>query len=86
MAQRSRQDAIDIPEPCGAVVRGREKTIAGRAERHVLDQAAMPLDDGELRAALDVPNADHAVHGSGGQEPVVRTECAIHLLIDARPS
>ena len=83
VTQGSRQDTIDIPKPRGAVVRRREKATAVGAELHVLDQPPMPADDGELRTALDIPDADHSVHGSGGEEPVVRAECAIHLLMRA---
>src|SRR5262245_25294220 len=73
------QHSIDIPKPRYALVRCREKkTIVGRAELHVLDQATMAHDGRKQRAAFDVPNADRPIEGCGGQEPIVRTEGAIH--------
>ena len=41
----------------------------------------MAADGGEQRRSTDVPDADRAVDGSGGQEAIVGTEGAVHFLI-----
>ena len=81
MAQCGRENTIDIPKPCGPVVRRSEKTIAVGAELDVLDDAGVPADHGEQRAAFHIPDAGHSVHGRGGEETVVRTERAIYVLV-----
>ena len=82
MGERSRQNPVDIPEPSGAIVRSSEKNVVvNRAEFQVLDQGAMADDGGEQRRALDVPNANRAIEGSGSQEAIVLAEDAVHLLI-----
>ena len=81
MAQCGRQNTIDIPKPCGPVVRRSEKTTAVGAELDVLDDAGMPADHGEQRAAFNLPDAGHSVHRRGGEETVVRAECTIHVLV-----
>src|SRR5437588_852098 len=81
MPQRGGEHTIDVPEACGTIVRRGEKKVARGVECDVLDQTAMATDDGGRRAALNVPDANHTIHGSRSQDLVVRTEFSINLLI-----
>ena len=58
------QNPVNIPQARGAIMRGREKTVVGRAELHMFHQGAMAAEGGKQRRVLDVPNADRAVQGS----------------------
>src|SRR6185312_11487182 len=78
----SRQDAVDIPEPSGAIERSGEKDIVlNRAELNVLDQAGMTPDGREQRCAIDIPNTDRALQRSRRQVAIVLTEDAVDFLV-----
>src|SRR5262249_15646123 len=78
----SRQDAVDIPEPSGAIVRsGENKVVFNRAELNMLNQAGMTPDGREQRCGIDIRDADHALKRSCRQVAIVLTEDAVHFLV-----
>ena len=81
MTQRGREHTVDVPETRGSVVRRREKATAIGAEGDVLDQRTVPVEDRNLRAALDVPDTGNTVHRRGGEKFVVRAERAVDIEI-----
>ena len=93
MTQRGCEHTVDVPETRGSVVGCRENATAVGAEVNVLDQRCVPLEDRNLRAALDVPYARNTAHRPADEKFVVRAERAIDIevlignsrCIDLRP-
>ena len=78
------EHAIDVPQARGPIMRRREKPASVRVECYMLDESSMPCDRGRFRFRLDVPDADNIICRSCGEQLVVRTESAVHLLVAFR--
>ena len=65
----------DVPQPGGAVDRGRHHLPPIGPERHVLDAAAVAHEHGERRPGGRIPEPDRAVPiGGGGNAPAIGAE------------